>query len=145
MKRIAKLYFCYYTYIFFEQHFKYNKAIYGICQFCFHKWSQLDIHFPKSWFDEFSAVTRSQQLAVMKRQTKETVCIHLHSIWSSWHHVKFYSCVSRLSDGLSSLDESSGDKLVEYKRQIAKLEQEQYEWQARHKELLSKQAASKGS
>lgn len=50
-----------------------------------------------------------------------------------------------LSDGLSSLDESSGDKLVEYKRQIAKLEQEQYEWQARHKELLSKQAASKGS
>lgn len=50
-----------------------------------------------------------------------------------------------LSDGLSSLDESTNDKLVEYKRQIAKLEQEQYEWQARQKELLSKQPAAKGS
>lgn len=76
---------------------------------------------------------------------KNTVCIHSHSIWTSRNHVKFYSCFSRLSDGLSSLDESTNDKLVEYKKQIAKLEQEQYEWQARQKELLSKQPAAKGS
>lgn len=50
-----------------------------------------------------------------------------------------------LSDGLSSLDETTSDKLIEYKRQIARLEQEQYEWQAKHKELQSNQTAAKGS
>nr|XP_022333768.1 dnaJ homolog subfamily C member 4-like [Crassostrea virginica] len=39
-----------------------------------------------------------------------------------------------LSDGLSSLDQSTNEKLIACKKQIAILEQEQYEWQAKHKQ-----------